>query len=39
MRMLSDLEESPLLNRARPPEELRSRVRHIRSGFGARGGH
>jgi hypothetical protein len=39
MRLLSDLEGSPLLNRARPPEELRSRVRQIRSGFGARGGH
>ena len=36
MRLLSDLEGSPLLNRARPPEDLRSRVRQIRSGFGAR---
>jgi hypothetical protein len=33
MRLLSDLEESPLLNRARPTEELRSRIRQIRSGF------
>jgi hypothetical protein len=33
MRLLSDLVESPLLNAARPPEELRSRVHQIRSGF------
>jgi hypothetical protein len=33
MRLLSDLDESPLLNPARPPEELRSRIRQIRSGF------
>ena len=32
-RLLSDLGESPLLNAARPPEELRSRVRQIRAGF------
>jgi hypothetical protein len=36
MRLLSDLEGSPLLNRALPPEELRSHVRQIRSGFGTR---
>lgn len=33
MRLLTDLEESPLLNPARSPEELRSRVRRIRCGF------
>ena len=33
MRLLSDLAGSPLLNPERPPEELRSRVRQIRSGF------
>jgi hypothetical protein len=33
MRLLSDLVGSPLLNPAVPPEELRSRVRQIRSGF------
>ena len=33
MRLLSDLAESPLLNPALAPEELRSRVRQIRSGF------
>lgn len=33
MRLVSDLAESPLLNPALPPEELRSRVRQIRSGF------
>jgi len=33
MRLLSDPAESPLLNQALPPEELRSRVRQIRSGF------
>jgi hypothetical protein len=32
-RLLSELGESPLRNRGRPPEELRSRVRQIRSGF------
>jgi hypothetical protein len=32
-RLLSELGESPLRNRERPPEELRSRVRQIRSGF------
>jgi hypothetical protein len=36
MRLLSDLEGSPLLNRDLPPEELRSRVHQIRSGFGSR---
>jgi hypothetical protein len=33
-RLLSHFGESPLLNAARPPEELRSRVRQIRAGFG-----
>jgi hypothetical protein len=33
MRLLSDLAESPLLNRAMSPEDLRSRVRRIRSGL------
>jgi len=33
VRLLSDLAGSPLLNPERPPEELRSRVRQIRSGF------
>jgi hypothetical protein len=32
-RLLTELTESPLRNRGRPPEELRSRVRQIRSGF------
>jgi hypothetical protein len=32
-RLLSDLAESPLLNAALPPEELRSRVHQIRAGF------
>jgi hypothetical protein len=32
-RLLSDSAESPLLNPAQPPEDLRSRVRQIRSGF------
>ncbi len=32
-RLLSNLDESPLLNTARPPEELGSRVRQIRAGF------
>jgi hypothetical protein len=36
MRLLSDLSASPLLNPALPPEELRSRIRQIRSGFEAR---
>lgn len=36
MRLLSDLDGSPLLNAALPPEELRSRVHRIRSGFGSR---
>ena len=33
MRLLTDLGESPLLNSALPPEDLRSRIRQIRSGF------
>ena len=33
MRLLSDISRSPLLNQALPPEDLRSRVRQIRSGF------
>ena len=33
MRLLSDLAASPLLNPALPPDELRSRVHQIRSGF------
>ena len=33
-RLLTDLVESPLCNPALPPEELRSRVRQIRAGFG-----
>jgi len=37
MRLLTDLTESPLLNPALPPEELRSRIRQIRSGFGPSG--
>jgi hypothetical protein len=32
-RLVSDPAESPLLNPARPPEDLRSRVRQIRSGL------
>jgi hypothetical protein len=36
MRLLSDVAESPLLNPALPPEELRSRVRQIRYGFNPR---
>jgi hypothetical protein len=36
MRLLSDPSTSPLLNPALPPEQLRSRVRQIRSGFEAR---
>jgi hypothetical protein len=38
MRLLSDVEQSPLLNRALPPEDLRSRLRQIRSGFRPRSG-
>jgi hypothetical protein len=34
VRLLTDVEGSPLLNQALPPEELRCRVRQIRSGFG-----
>jgi hypothetical protein len=33
MRLLSDVAQSPLLDHASPPEELRSRIRQIRSGF------
>jgi hypothetical protein len=33
MRLLSDMGQSPLLNPMLPPEDLRARVRHIRSGF------
>jgi hypothetical protein len=33
MRLLSDVAQSPLLNRALPPEDLRSHVRQIRSAF------
>jgi hypothetical protein len=32
-RLLSDVQGSPLLNRALPPEDLRSRVWQIRTGF------
>jgi hypothetical protein len=32
-RLLSDMTQSPLLNHTSPPEDLRSRVRQIRSGF------
>ena len=35
-RLLGDVEGSPLLNRVLPPEELRSRVCQIRSGFRSR---
>jgi hypothetical protein len=35
-RLLSDVEASPLLNVALPPEDLRSWVRQIRSGFSSR---
>ena len=35
-RLLSDVAASPLLNSALPPEDLRSRVVQIRSGFKAR---
>jgi hypothetical protein len=33
LRLLTDLDDSPLLNPAVPPEDLRSRIRQIRSGF------
>jgi hypothetical protein len=33
MRLLSDLDRSPLFNSALPPDELRARVRQIRAGF------
>jgi hypothetical protein len=33
VRLVSDVAESPLLNPSLPPEELRSRVGRIRSGF------
>ena len=33
VKLLSDLDESPRLNAARTPEELRSRVLQIRAGF------
>jgi hypothetical protein len=36
MRLLKDVARSPLPNPALPPEELRSRVRQIRSGFSRR---
>ena len=36
MRLLSDVVTSPLLNSALPPQDLRSRVVQIRSGFTAR---
>jgi hypothetical protein len=35
MRLLSDFTSSPLLNSALPPQDLHSRVNHIRSGFRA----
>ena len=35
VRLLSDPEQSPLLNSAQPADELRSRVSQIRSGFAA----
>lgn len=35
-RLLSDVAGSPLLNHALPADDLRSRVRQIRSGFGPR---
>jgi hypothetical protein len=37
-RLLSDLPGSPLLNQSLPSEDLRSRVRQIRSGFTPRSG-
>jgi hypothetical protein len=36
MRLLSDVTVSPLLNRAYPPDELRSRICQIRCGFSPR---
>jgi hypothetical protein len=36
MRLLSNVAESPLLDHAAPPEDLRSRVWQIRSGFSGR---
>jgi hypothetical protein len=33
MRLLTEVGESPLLNPALPPEDLRSRIRQIRAGF------
>ncbi len=36
-RLLGDPAQSPLLNPALPPEELRSRIQQIRSGFTIRG--
>ena len=33
VRLISELEQTPLLNPGPPPDELRSRVRQIRSGF------
>lgn len=36
MRLLGDVAESPLFNPAASPEELRSHIRRIRSGFGPR---
>jgi hypothetical protein len=33
MRLLSDVTESPLFNQVVPVDELRSRIRQIRSGF------
>jgi len=36
LRLLSDLDESPLLNPELPAEDLRARVRQIRSGFSPR---
>ncbi len=35
-RLVTDVAESPLLNRALAPEDLSSRVRQIRAGFGSR---
>ena len=35
-RLVSDISQSPLLNSALPAEELRSRIRQIRSGFESR---
>lgn len=35
-RLASDLEQGPLPNAGRPPEELRARVRRIRDGFSPR---